>query len=447
MELGCYGNRAAKTPNIDRLAAAGIVFAEYFCTTATCSASRSVMFTGRHNHETGHYGHCHGYHHFTTFEDIKTAPAIFRENGYFTALVGKKHVGPQAVYPWEYEFAEGFNGNRDVQAISKKAGELFRDSQDRPFFLTIGFGDPHRDNTRKGFFNQDHPGIIRNEFEPYQLPIPSILPDLPETRLELAEYYQAVNRLDQGVGMVLEQLHQAKKTEETLIIFLSDNGIPFINSKTTMYDAGIHLPFIMKVPGRKSGIRNQNMISAVDVLPTFMDWAGIKNQLSGCRGRSLLPIAEKTAELTDWDHIFGSHTFHEITNCYPIRMLRTRKYKYSKNVLWKLDFPFAADLYASPTWEAIRLKNGKIGKRPITNYVRRPLEELYDIETDPDEVNNLAEQPEYRNILCQMRQTVDQWQEETDDPWLFRDGVSYRGVKRYIKEGLKLPDANDMLLQ
>jgi Arylsulfatase A and related enzymes len=131
---------------------------------------------------------------------------------------------------------------------------------------------------------------------------------------------------------------------------MSDNGPPFINSKTTLYDTGVHLPFLIRVPGRIPGNANPNMISWVDVLPAFLDWAGHAGRQPGPgfwdprRGRSFLSIVDHAEADEAWSCVFGSHTFHEVTNYWPTRYMRGRRYKYHRNVCWRLEFPFAMDL-------------------------------------------------------------------------------------------------------
>lgn len=449
-DTGYLGNSVAETPNLDRLAENGVSFDQAFSTAATCSASRAAIFTGLYTHQNGHYGHSHWYHHFSTCEHIESAPKIFRNSGYLTAIIGKVHVAPESVYPWEIR-QEGFQDNRDVWEMAMAASKVFNsgssdiNSDNRPFFLTVGFGDTHRDHTRKGFANSEYTHVKTKAPLPEDVIIPPCLSDIPEVRMELVEYYESMQRLDQGVGMVLKELELSGHADDTLVVFLSDNGIPFINSKTTLYESGIHLPLFISGPNIKKGIRNPNMVSFIDILPTLLDWAEIDVDRQLRRGRSLLPIIDKNTDQDGWDEVFGSHTFHEVTNYYPTRYYRNRRYKYHKNIVWKTDFSFASDLYASLTWEGIK-KSGKniIGNRPIEQYVHRPFEELYDLSEDPDEVHNLVGNHEYKEMLTSFRAKVEAWQEETEDPWLFKDGVSYRAVKTYIPEGLEIPDRNDM---
>jgi N-sulfoglucosamine sulfohydrolase len=443
---GCYGEPKIRTPHIDALAARGTRFNMAFTSTASCSASRSVIYTGLHTHETGQYGLHHDYHHFMTFADVETAPSLLAAAGYHTGIIGKVHVGPEDVYPWEHREE---SGTRDVEWVAERARSYFeaRSAGAKPFFLTIGFIDPHRDETRGGFgntaFGQDDP-----VFSPDEVHIPPFLPDLPEVRDELASYYRSVYRLDRGIGLVLDELARSGLADNTLVMFLSDNGAPFLNSKTTLFDAGVHLPLIVHLPGQRPGIANPNLVSFTDILPTFLDLAGAVPSSGKRRGRSLLPILEATERLPGWDVVFGSHTFHEITNYWPTRFLRTPRYKYHRNVAWQLDFPFSGDLYGSLSWQGIRRSEPvMIGKRPLANYIRRPPEELYDLETDPFEVTNLAAAPEQAERLLDFRTRMEAWQRDTRDPWLYRDGVSLLAVEHHLPNGLRLPDRFDFDLR
>lgn len=442
---GCYGEPAIATPHLDRLAGEGVRFDMAFTSTASCSASRSVIYTGLHTHENGQYGLNHDHHHFMTFDHVETAPALLNDLGYLTGIIGKVHVGPDAIYPWTVREP---SMTRDVSWVAQRSAAFFDHAKanDQPFFLSIGFVDPHRDSTRGGFGNdQAYPDIDDRVFSPKDVSIPAFLSDLPEVRQELAEYYRSVYRLDQGIGLVLAALDDAGLTDDTLICFVSDNGAPFLNSKTTLYDAGVHLPLIFKVPGKATGIANPNLVSFTDLVPTFLDWAGAGKQSPGARqGRSLLPILGETNLLPDWQHIFGSHTFHEITNYYPTRFLRTPRYKYHRNVAWQLDFPFSGDIYGSLSWEGIRNREPvMIGARPLESYIRRPPEEFYDLIDDPQEVRNLALEAEYNDLVFEMRARMEAWQVATDDPWLYRDGVSLRAVAHHVDAGLDLPERFD----
>lgn len=459
-QIGCYGCKAANTPNLDDFAGTGSRFDMAFASTASCSGSRTTIYTGLHTHENGSYGLVGQRNGFETFSHVETAPEVFNRIGYKTGILGKIHVAPKAKYPWQVQQED--DESRDTAKVADNAEEFFNEAklEDKSFFLTIGYVDPHRVlATRGGFGNVDGNYDSRLQdhiFQENEVEIPQFLQDIPEVRRELVEYYRAINRLDQGVGLVLQALERSGLAEDTLVLFLSDNGPPFVNSKTTLYDAGVRLPFILRVPGNATGIINSNLVSYIDILPTFLDWAGHKDlqlpqgSVGPRRGRSILPIADVATVEAGWDHVFGSHTFHEITNFWPTRYMRDRRYKYHRNVCWKLDFPFAMDLYASLSFEGMRnsgtdTQPARIGKRTLKSYIRRPAEELYDLDKDPDEIHNLAGEPQHQEQLLSMRSALEKWQTETEDLWLWRDGMAVQRFREfdYKREGLKIPDRFD----
>ncbi len=418
-ECGCYGNEGIRTPHLDDLAAQGVRFTNAFATCASCSASRSVILTGLHNHANGQYGHEHAYHHFRLFDSVKPLPALLKGNGYFTGVIGKLHVGPPESFGFDFVApARGLGGNRNVYQMAKMAGEFFNQNREKPFFLLVGFADPHR--AAKGFANdQEYPGIKKITYSPSDVKVPYFLPDCPEVRGELAEQYQAVSRMDQGVGLVMEELKKSKRYDDTLIVFLSDNGIPFPGAKTTLYDPGVHLPLIVRSPTlSKTGRVNEAMVSFTDVTPTILEWAQTPIPGYGLHGRSFLGIlGEEKPE--GWDRVFLSHTFHEITMYYPMRGIRTRRFKYLNNLFPELEFPPASDLYASSSWQAVlRREDGMMGKRSVKSYLHREREELYDLSSDPEELRNLASDPSSRTTLEQLRSEVLSFRRRTEDPWL-----------------------------
>lgn len=453
--MGCYGDKAIRTPCLDSLAAEGVLFSNAFTSTASCSGSRSVIYTGLHTHENGMYGLHHDHHHFMTFENVETAPRLLRDHGYHTGIVGKIHVGPPSVYPWEHVVE---SPSRDVNWVADQARWFLRKAQTdgRPFFLTVGYMDPHRDSTRGGFGNRDN--AVSGEdavYSPEAVTVPDFLPDLPAVRQELAEYYRSIARVDRGFGLVMKALRDCGFDDTTLVIFLSDNGPPFLNSKTTLYDAGVRLPLIVRQPNGPNGLKNPNLVSYVDILPTVLDWARFpgrtpKENSPRRRGRSILPVLGCNTVQGEWTQVFGSHTFHEVTNYYPTRFIRTERYKYHRNVAWQLQFPFSADLYSSLSWEEIR--NGvsatdhegvKIGHRSLQSYIHRPPEELYDMYGDPREVVNLAGSHQHEDLLRSLRKEMEQWQRDTKDPWLIRDGVSVRAIQEHLDGGMQVPDRFD----
>lgn len=415
-QLGCYGDKSAKTPNIDKLAASGTRFTHAFASVSSCSPSRATMLTGMPTHQNGMYGLAHATHNQHSFVNVKGLPALLAPGGYKSAVVGKLHVQPKEVFPFDETIADG---GRNPVSMADKAKKFIEGCGDKPFFLWVGFTDPHR--AAKGFANeQKYPATVPAEkFDPKTLPLPYHLPDTAETRAEWAEYYQSVSRLDDGVGRVLKVLDDTGTADSTLVVFLSDNGIPFPGAKTTLYDAGIQLPFIVKKPGQKAAVSGA-MISFTDLAPTVLDWCGAK-QPDAMKGRSLLPVLNEK-DPKGWDTIYASHQFHEVTMYYPMRAVRTRTHKLIVNLAHPLEFPSASDLWGSDMWqEVLKSKAERMGERSVKAFLHRPAVELYDLASDPNELRNVAEEAKYADVRKELESQLAAWRKQTADPWLIKD--------------------------
>jgi len=433
-DAGCYGNPVLRTPNLDRLAAEGTRFDLAFCTTASCSASRSVLLTGLHNHANGQFGHEHSYHHFRTFEQVRSLPVLLSRAGYRTARIGKFHVGPEEVY----RFDEALPGNsRSPVEMAENCRKLIASDDPRPFFLYFCTSDPHRSGQLAGelpgkpdrFGNRPkgYPGVKEVGYDPKDVLVPPFLPDSPECRAELAQYYQAVSRIDQGLGRLVQILKSAGQYDRTLIVYLSDNGIAFPGAKTTLYEPGMRLPCIVRSPGQKRrGVASQAMIAWTDVTPTILDFAGVPETASppgrkpAFHGRSFLGVLDQPRP-EGWDEVYASHTFHEITMYYPMRVVRGRQYKLIWNLAHGLAYPFASDLWESPTWQGVVRRGDKVfGRRSVEAYLHRPRFELYDLAADPHETRNLAGDLRHAKVLADLQGKLKAFQQRTGDPWIIK---------------------------
>jgi N-sulfoglucosamine sulfohydrolase len=417
-DMSCVGT-PVQTPVLDRLAGEGTLFTDAYATVSSCSSSRSTLFTGLYSHTNGMYGLAHDVHNFSLLDDVKTVPWMLKQVGYATALVGKKHVKPDALLPYDAWLAPEESGNRDVAFMAHEAGRWLQAQGSTPFFLTVGYSDPHRAPINFGN-TRDWPEVETRHYSPADVQIPPHLPNLPGVRADLAEYYTSVSRLDGGVGLLLDRLKETGHEQDTLVIYLSDNGRPFPGAKDALYTEGIHLPLIVRAPGAKASVRNRAMASWIDVAPTILDWAGVKPPADyryALPGRPLLPILDQ-ADPPGWDRIFATHSFHEINQYYPTRAIRTRRYSYYLNLEPTLAFAISGDMEVSPAWKAIVATPGaKLGKRSVHAYLHRPAEELYDLQTDPLELSNLIGKPAQASALADLRRQLDEWRTATHDPW------------------------------
>ncbi|MHC4122024.1 MAG: sulfatase family protein [Planctomycetota bacterium] len=422
LQAGCYGNKVIKTPNMDKLAAEGTIFTNAYCTTASCSPSRSVILTGLYNHATGQYGLTHAYHHFTTFDYIKSLPVILKQQGYRTAVLGKLNVEPKSVYKFDKTISPGHHYRNTVKSAQACKGFINADNNE-PFFLYCCTFDPHRvahydTTTPNSFGNKDYDGVKTIKYDPNEVIVPPFLPDTKESREELAQYYESISRLDQGIGALVDILKKSGKYENTLIIYVSDNGPPFIGAKGTAYEAGLHLPCIVKRPcQQKKGIKCNGMVTWADITPTVLDFAGAMPNKNKFHGRSFKPIIE-TESPDGWDEIYASHTYHGVRIYNPMRVVWYRKYKLIWNIEYKSEFTYAIPSLRCSSWMGF-IRSGKkyYGKRTLKKMLCRPEFELYDLEKDPDEIHNLADDPKYCELLEELKTKIKQFQERTKDPW------------------------------
>ena len=462
-DAGCYGNSVIKTPNLDAIARDGTLFTHAFCTTASCSASRSVILTGLHNHANGHYGHQHNYHKFNSYTNIVGLPVYLGKAGYRTARCGKYHVAPDSVYKFDRVLPEAPRraSSRSPVEMADGCRDFIAQQSDQPFFLYFCTSDPHRGGGEANelplqpnrFGNpapgrKGYPGVEEVVYDPNEVLVPGFLPDTPTCRAEIAQYYQSISRVDQGLGRLLQILTESGQWENTLFIYISDHGIAMPGAKTTVYEGGMRSPCIVRNPyNRQRGVVTDAMISWVDLTPTILDFADaiddggqVENAIvrrldtpaAGTQqsrasppgrfhGRSFLPVLEQE-HVPGWDEVYASHTFHEIQMYYPMRVVRGRRYKLIWNIAYPLPFPFASDLWAAPTWQA-QYKLGMdapYGAQTVASYIKRPKFELFDLASDPNEGQNLAEDPAHVATLDQMVAKLKAFQETSNDPWIIK---------------------------
>ena len=390
-DLGCYGNPGIRTPHLDRMAAEGLRFTRGFVTSPQCSPNRSSIFTGCTAHSTA-TSRLH-----TPMPDWEpTFIEPLKERGYFVGAFRKVHQGPRFDQRWN------FYGKPDTPF------EAFFDAlpSGRPFFLHVGFTDPHRPY-RKGAFSPPH--------DPARVRVPSFLPATPEVRADLADYCDEIARMDAECGRIFQLLNQWKLDSNTLVILTGDNGMPFPRAKGTCYDSGIHVPLLVWWPGRvRAGSVASELISHVDLPATWLDAAGIARP-GKMQGRSFLGLLTGGRYQPRSD-IFAERNWHN--NFDPSRAVRTARHKLIFNAAPQAPYRPIGDLEASPSWKSMveEYRAGRLTPQQARLFdPSRPMLELYDLERDPDEFHNLATSPEHAEVLENLKNRLSDWMHETYD--------------------------------
>jgi arylsulfatase A-like enzyme len=378
-------------PNVQALADQGVLFRQAFCAAPTCSASRACLLTGQYGQSNGMLGLAHrGWslrdyrHHIVN---------VLRGVGYTSTLIGEQHISkePEVI---GYDEVLKVPTTR-VETVAPLAMEVLRRPREQPLFVSIGFFETHREFLGPGSLRDVH----------YSKP-PNNLPDSPEVRADVAAFKASARSLDHGVGMVLNQLDASGLSENTLIIFTTDHGMPFPGAKATLYDRGLGVTLILRGPEPFGGGRVIDaLVSHIDIYPTVCELLGIARP-AFLEGVSLLPLL--------WGHtpsvreeVFAGSTWHAAYE--PQRAIRTGRHKFIRRwgdrrtpVLANTDDGPSKDLLLAAGW----------AEREI------PKEQLYDLVFDPSEANNLAEDPAYAAVLADLRARLEQWMRDTDDPLL-----------------------------
>jgi arylsulfatase A-like enzyme len=389
-DFGCYGNDAINTPNIDRLAKDGLKFNNAFLTIAQCSPSRISILSGLYPHATGAEDL-----HMPLPEGVPLIPSYLKKKNYYSGLLYKSHLGP--------------DGDKQFDYVSSSLDDFypFLDStQSNPFFLWVGFVDPHRP------YNED---IIENPQNPGEVIVPPYFIDNEETRKDLAGYYDEIMRMDLRIGEYIDELKKRKLFNNTLIIFLTDNGAPFPREKGTVYDAGIKTPLIFNWKDKISkSVEYDNLTSVIDLAPTILDVAGIEVP-DNMQGQSIKEVMNDQS-VPGRDYIFAERNWH---NCDEhIRSVRTKNYKLISNSYIELPFGTPADITNSPTWKSlheIKQKDELTPAQKLIFTVPRPQYEFYDIENDKMELSNLINKSEYQSDSELLKSILEKWSEETGD--------------------------------
>jgi N-sulfoglucosamine sulfohydrolase len=420
LQLGCYGDERVATPRLDRFASEGVRFLHAFVTQASCSSSRSSLLTGLYPSQNGQIGlENRGYEMSKAFP---SAPTLLHKAGYRTGIVGKLHVGPAAAFHFDFDrSANHATVTRDRETMAAIVDEFLGADDDRPFFFMVNYFDPH-----VPFVSQVKglpAGPVRpDDVEPW--PFQGGV-DSGNLRRRIADYYSCVERLDTLFGDLVDALERRGVAENTVVIFISDNGPPFTLAKATELNAGVHVPLIVRWPGAmQAGTVSPGLVSGVDVFASILDAAGVTAPAQAGWARSLRPLLRGRVP-GDWrKHVVTEFTAHQPFAFFPQRSITDGDHRLVRNLL--LDTPnpqldIDSDEAYVRSWD--EAYDGSVVRMIFDRHRQPPPVELYDLRTDPHCLYNLADEASYRSVRIRLEQALNAWMVAIDDPLRTTEGV------------------------
>ncbi len=412
IELGCYGEPAVQTPHLDRLAAEGVRFTNAFATSPVCSSARSALITGMYQTSIG------AHHHRTRKKKplpkgVRPVTEHFRKAGYFVSN-GSSASGLNNLGKTDYNFYVAnekamFDGTDWTQR-----------SEGQPFFAQVQIKEPHR----------VFPIVGDDVIDAKDVRLPPMYPDHPVARADWRNYLAAIQIMDAQVGTVLQRLDDEGLAENTVVLFFGDHGRPHLRGKQWLYDGGIHIPLIMRWPGKlKAGTVDNRLVSMIDFAPTSLAAAGIPVP-ENMQGIDI--NADKA--LAHWEIYAARDRCGDAID--RIRCVRSGRYKYIRNFMPEVPYMVHSGYKKSayPVWTLMEVLHAR-GELQLEHRLwmspRRWEEELYDLKSDPHELLSVAGDPAYEKVLVELRDKLDGWIRETGDQGAEVEGDArfYRGLK------------------
>jgi arylsulfatase A-like enzyme len=415
--LGAFGNPVIQTPNLDRFASQGMKFDRMFTAAPQCVPSRTAIMTGR-SPVACRMGR------FTSPlpPDVVTMPELLRAQGYYTGICRRLYHldGPGRKLPVSSKVFE----EHGLTTFDKRVDWLDKNStraqtQDRvntfldkvpagrPFFLWVNFNDPH---------HKWDDNAIPKPHDPAKIPVPSYLPDVPGMRADLARYYDEISRMDAEFQMVIDILEKRGHSQNTVVMFMGDNGYAFPHGKGSLYDPGLNVPLVIRWPGKvKAGSASSELLSGEDVTPTLLAAAGVTAPAS-MSGKSFLPLLTGRSTSGPRENIFAARLPHggspyspRASNFDLSRCVRTKTHKLIYNCTPQQEY-WPVDSGADAGWQQVLAahKAGKLKPEHEKAYfsLPRPVFELFDLEKDPAEMHNVAEEASYAKVRRQLTEIM-----------------------------------------
>lgn len=444
--MGCMGCPVPDiTPNIDQLAQEGLLCENSYVAIGVCQPSRSVLMTGRYPHRNGARG----------FEEIDfcvtTLTERLRDHGYMNGIIGKvDHVEPREKFAWDFivkTLNPEENWGRDPERMYKHTRQFIQKAktENRPFFLMANSHDPHRPyagsefetpkylahsgkpiaynaNIEQGEYYRGKYVKSSRYYTEEEISVPGFLPDLPDIHREIADYYSSVHRADEAVGRILDALDDEGIRDNTLVMFLSDNGAALPFSKANCYVNSTKSPFIFRLPGTiPQGQRTKALISSIDYTPTVLDFLNI-NSIEGTDGKSLRPVLTCNTQY-QYDTIytqFYKTANNPVTKCarhFPMRCVQSTRYSYIYNSWANTGTPFLNESTSGITFKAMQnaAQMDISIKERVDFFLYRTPEEFYDIEADPQCLHNLIEEEKFLPFINSYRKKLYEYMTTSHD--------------------------------
>jgi N-sulfoglucosamine sulfohydrolase len=406
-DLPLYGGKNLKTPNIDRLASQGLTFNNAFVSMSMSVPCRASLYTGLYPVTNGV---C--WNHVPARAGTKSIVHFLGELGYRTGLAGKIHANPRTVFP--FEMVEGLERDCVAPTAGLNTDEIekfiIRDNTN-PFCMIAALVVPHV------------PWSVGDplHFDPDKLVLPAYVADTKEMRKQYAMYLAEIEVFDQQVGSLMELLERTGKKDNTIVLFTSEQGSQMPGCKWTNWNTGVHTGFIVAWPGKiNAGGRTDAMVQYEDVLPTLIEAAGGKYNEGIFQGESFLPVLldKKT---THREYAYFMHNNHPEGPSYPIRSVSDGKYHYIRNLKSEnlyIEKHLMARMTPNEYWLSwvFQSPDNDNAYKLIMRYMKRPPEELYRIDTDPEEMKNLVNDHTLAQVKQRLSDELDLWMREQGDP-------------------------------
>ncbi len=386
-DLSCYGTPGVHTPNIDKLASEGLRFERAYTTSPVCSTSRSAMMTGFHQNYIGAHQHRTKHKQPLPF-GITPVPHLLEEVGYYTATMAGKKTDCNFTAPKPLFMGKSWKGRKKGQ----------------PFYVQATFAGTHRS------FMRDP----KNPIDPDKVVIPPYYPDLPLVRRDWANGLETVQVVDRQVGAILQKLEDEGLDENTIVFFIGDHGRCHIRGKQFLYEGGVHVPLIVRWPAHiKPGSVSNALVSTLDIAKTIVDIAGAKSA-QPLHGRYLFGGESQNRQYVHFNRDKMDDT-HD-----AMRAVRDNRYKLIHNLMPERAY-CQFNRYKEAQYPILALMNvlnmqGKLNEvQARFMAAQKPEFELYDLEEDPHEINNLAEDPKHRATKAKLFAEIQRWRREMKD--------------------------------